>query len=86
MMIRRLFSGGSLSLVTALAAPAVAQITTRASVGTGGSQADLDSKSPMLSPHGRFVAFYSEATNLAAGDTNGVPDVFVSSTYRIRRR
>ena len=32
---------------------------------------------PTISADGRFVAFVSAATNLVAGDTNGVPDVFV---------
>ena len=30
-----------------------------------------------MTPDGRFVAFYSEASNLVPGDTNGVPDVFL---------
>lgn len=30
-----------------------------------------------LTPDGRFVAFTSDATNLVADDTNGLPDVFV---------
>jgi Tol biopolymer transport system component len=30
-----------------------------------------------LSPDGRYVAFESEATNLIAGDTNGVQDIFL---------
>jgi Tol biopolymer transport system component len=29
-----------------------------------------------LSADGRFVTFVSDASNLAAGDTNGLPDVF----------
>lgn len=30
-----------------------------------------------ISPDGRYIAFESEATNLVAGDTNGVRDIFV---------
>src|SRR3989442_5842419 len=30
-----------------------------------------------MTPDGRYVAFVSAATNLVAGDTNGIPDVFV---------
>src|SRR6266704_1182779 len=30
-----------------------------------------------LTPDGRYVAFVSAATNLVAGDTNGIPDVFL---------
>src|SRR3712207_2703592 len=29
------------------------------------------------SAHGRFVAFYSFATNLVPRDTNGLPDIFL---------
>ncbi len=36
-----------------------------------------DSFNPTLSETGQFVAFASEATNLVAGDGNGVRDVFV---------
>lgn len=48
-----------------------------ASAGVGGARADGGSTAPHLSGDGRFVAFVSAATNLVAGDTNGVPDVFV---------
>ena len=30
-----------------------------------------------MTPDGRWVAFISAATNLVAGDTNGIPDVFI---------
>lgn len=52
-------------------------VTTRASLGSDGSQADAASIDPAISADGRYVAFYSEATNLVPGDTNGVGDVFV---------
>lgn len=42
---------------------------------TGGGNSH--SIGPSISADGRFVAFESEATNLAAGDTNYVSDVFV---------
>jgi len=51
--------------------------TTRVSVGPGGIQANSDSFSPSISADGRWVAFHSEASNLVAGDTNGLQDVFV---------
>jgi hypothetical protein len=51
--------------------------TTRVSVATGGAQADGNSVLPAISTDGRFVAFHSTATNLVAGDTNGISDVFV---------
>lgn len=51
--------------------------TTRVSVGPEGRQGDADSLSPSISLGGRSVAFFSEATNLVEGDTNGVGDIFV---------
>jgi Tol biopolymer transport system component len=55
--------------------------TTRASLGSGGKQANGASYEPSISADGRFVAFSSEASNLVAGDTNSCPsncpDVFV---------
>jgi len=51
--------------------------TVRASVGAGGVQGDAKSDRPALSGDGRFVAFYSDAGNLVADDTNGLRDVFV---------
>ena len=49
--------------------------TTRASVGAGG-QANGASSNARISADGRFVVFTSLASNLVAGDTNGVADVF----------
>jgi Tol biopolymer transport system component len=51
--------------------------TVRVSVATGGAQANGDSDDCAISADGRFVAFHSTATNLVAGDTNGMEDVFV---------
>jgi Tol biopolymer transport system component len=51
--------------------------TTRVSVDSSRQQGDENSWGPSFSPDGRFVAFYSDATNLVAGDVNGVSDVFV---------
>jgi len=52
-------------------------ITERVSVDSFGAEADASSDSAALSADGRFVAFSSPATNLVAGDTNGVADLFV---------
>jgi Tol biopolymer transport system component len=52
----------------------------RASVDAGGLEADGDSYEPVLSADGRYVAFSSEASNLAAGDANQVSDVFLKDT------
>ncbi|WP_285687338.1 hypothetical protein [Actinoplanes sp. NBRC 103695] len=52
--------------------------TVRASLaGDGGQTAGGSSYGPMMSPDGRHVVFSSDATNLVAGDTNGVADVFL---------
>jgi LPXTG-site transpeptidase (sortase) family protein len=32
---------------------------------------------PTITPDGRFVVFYSDASNLVSGDTNGATDVFI---------
>lgn len=42
-----------------------------------GSEPDLGTRWPRLSADGRVLAFVSAASNLVAGDTNGVDDVFV---------
>jgi Tol biopolymer transport system component len=51
--------------------------TSRVSVRSNGHQANGDSFVPAISGNGRYVAFVSNATNLAPGDTNNRPDVFV---------
>ena len=52
-------------------------LTSRASVGLAGVQADGGSDRPAISADGRWVAFESWASNLVTGDTNGLADVFV---------
>jgi Tol biopolymer transport system component len=51
--------------------------TVRVSTDAIGMQADTSSSDPALSADGQFVVFGSSATNLVAGDTNAMPDVFV---------
>jgi Tol biopolymer transport system component len=51
------------------------------SLGLGGVPGNGASSLPSPSADGRFVAFVSEATNLVAGDTNGVRDVFVRDRW-----
>ncbi|HUE30371.1 MAG TPA: hypothetical protein VMR79_05815, partial [Verrucomicrobiae bacterium] len=51
--------------------------TERVSVASGGAGGNAGSLGSALSADGRFVAFQSDASNLVAGDTNGVTDVFV---------
>ncbi len=48
-----------------------------ASVSTAGTQGNGQSSQPALSATGRYVVFVSLASNLVAGDTNGVADVFL---------
>ena len=51
--------------------------TERMSVDSSGMQANDFSGTPWISADGRFVTFYSLATNLVAGDTNAESDIFV---------
>jgi hypothetical protein len=52
-------------------------VTTRASVGPRGVQSNARTGLAAISGSGRFVVMWSDASNLVAGDTNGVADVFV---------
>ncbi|MFO1010131.1 MAG: calcium-binding protein [Planctomycetota bacterium] len=58
--------------------------TTRASVGAGGLEANGASTVPSISANGRVVVFGSTATNLVAGDVNGVEDVFARDLIALR--
>ncbi|MEG4086499.1 calcium-binding protein [Microcoleus sp. POL10_C6] len=51
--------------------------TTNVSVDSAGNQGNSRSASPSISADGRFVAFFSYATNLVPGDTNNSGDIFV---------
>ena len=51
--------------------------TTRVSVDSTGAQGNASSDWPSISADGRFVVFYSAASNLVAGDTNDVQDIFL---------
>jgi Tol biopolymer transport system component len=51
--------------------------TERVSVDSNGNLADKYSEYPRISADGRYVAFQSNATNLVAGDTNAISDIFV---------
>src|SRR5207302_5218212 len=58
--------------------------TERVSVGPAGAQANGQSGLSAISANGRFVVLWSDASNLVAGDTNGVADAFVRD--RLQRR
>jgi LPXTG-site transpeptidase (sortase) family protein len=75
-----LVAGDTNGVVDIFLRDTVANTTTRVSVGIGGAQANGASNSPSISANGRFVAFFSYATNLVSGDTNGKLDVFVRDT------
>src|SRR5204863_3370087 len=47
------------------------------SIDSSGTEANGQSYYPQISADGRFVAFRSDASNLVAGDANGVSDIFV---------
>jgi Tol biopolymer transport system component len=51
--------------------------TVRVSVDSNGLEGNGVSGGPSISGDGRYVAFWSQATNLVPGDTNGFRDIFV---------
>jgi hypothetical protein len=53
--------------------------TVLVSANADGAEGNGDSWAPALSADGMVVVFESHATNLVAGDTNGVRDIFVRS-------
>ena len=55
----------------------IAGTTTLVSVSTNGGSASGGSRGSVLTPDGRYAAFACAASNLVAGDTNNIPDVFV---------
>jgi len=69
----------ALTLLVAAPEPtAAAVLTERMSVSSAEAQATGGgSAGASITPDGRYVAFYSNATNLVAGDTNGLYDIFV---------
>lgn len=52
-------------------------LITRISTDPSGNQLNGRSWAPKMNPDGSFVVFQSAASNLAAGDTNGVEDIYV---------
>lgn len=50
---------------------------TRVSVASDGGQSNGASGRPRISASGRYIAFWSDATNIVGSDTNAVRDVFL---------
>ena len=80
----RFTAASSVSRALALAvfsATAFAQVTERISLDSTGAEVpgggDLPSPDHVISPDGRFVLFFSGASALIPGDTNGTWDVFL---------
>lgn len=55
----------------------VSGTTTRVAVSTAGTPGDKSSGGSSMTPDARYIAFSSESTNLVAGDTNGLADIFL---------
>lgn len=70
-----LFSLTALGLGLVDAAAQTTQVVGVSSSGVLGDQGSIHHAA--ITPDGRYVAFQSDSTNLVAGDTNGVRDVFV---------
>lgn len=48
-----------------------------ASVSSGGAIGNGQSYAPSISTDGKYITFYSYASNLVSGDTNDSPDIFI---------
>ena len=55
----------------------IGKTTSLVSANTNGVSGNGVSRSSVMTPDGRYVAFVSAATDLVPGDTNNIPDVFV---------
>lgn len=51
--------------------------TRRVTVAIAGRDTDRDSAAPAIGADGRAIAYFSDATSLVPGDTNGVRDAFL---------
>ncbi len=56
--------------------------TWRVSVSSAGVEADAESRAPAISLDGRYVAFESQATNLAGHEPPGLSDIYVHDLQR----
>jgi hypothetical protein len=53
------------------------ETTTLVSTDSSGTQGNYESLDPSISDDGRYVAFVSQSTNLVAGDTDTIYDIYV---------
>ena len=72
-----LVNGDTNGLTDVFLRDVVSNTTYLVSVSTNGGFANGVCRGSTMTPDGRNVAFVSAANNLVAGDTNGIPDVFV---------
>ena len=72
-----LVAGDSNGVGDAFVKDLVTGAITRVSTSAAGLQGNFSSFSPVFSPDGSKIVFFSDATNLVAGDSNGVSDAFV---------
>jgi hypothetical protein len=62
----------------ALSATAIGQVTQRVSLSSSSAQGNaLSFVTSGVTPDGRLLVFFSDASNLVAGDTNSVRDIFL---------
>jgi Tol biopolymer transport system component len=73
-------AAGAVGLLCLSAASGAVAPTRRVSLAASGAQGNGHSLAAAVSADGRYVAFYSSATNLVPGDTNKARDVFVRDT------
>jgi len=72
-----LVAGDTNGVSDVLVRDVVSGTTLLVSVSTNGDPGDGESRSAVMTPDGRYVAFVSGADNLVPGDTNGITDVFL---------
>lgn len=51
--------------------------------GIGGAAPNDQSRFPSIAGNGRFIVFYSDASNLIVGDSNNAPDIFLADVENL---
>jgi flagellin-like hook-associated protein FlgL len=75
-----LVAGDTNGTMDAFMSDTVTGITTRISTSATGVEGNDTSYAAAISADGRYITFYSIATNLVANDTNGAADTFIKDT------